>query len=256
MSEDKTKPYGVISEIASALLFLTRLPVPQSFFSKGYPSLNDSLWAFPLVGVILGLIGTGAISLALLLAIPDMVALIIGIAVMVLLTGALHEDGLADMADGFGSHKGPDEMARIMKDSLIGSYGTISLILLFGMRLASLEALSSFSLWVVIPAALAVGRFGVIAAVYSTEISPHATLGKMLEKPSLPTVIAGFIFTFLACGFLPLSATLTGAIATAIAIIIVRALALRKIGGLTGDVMGAIIVLSEVAFLVGVLSYA
>ena len=79
---------------------------------------------------MIGLCGSLTFAIASYLSLPQDLSSILALIIMVLATGGLHEDGLADMADGFGSHKGPEDIARIMKDSLIGSFGTMALILL------------------------------------------------------------------------------------------------------------------------------
>ena len=121
---------------------------------------------------------------------------------MVIITGGLHEDGLADMADGFGSHKGPDEIARIMKDSLIGSFGTIALILLYITRWSALSHLDLMMTMASLPAIMAISRFFVVIALQTTPLSPYASLGKSLSKPSYQTIIASFVMMLLSCLFL------------------------------------------------------
>ena len=245
----------ILAEIGGAFVFLTRLPMPQWLFAKGYPDLQASLWAFPLVGLVVGLCGSLTFALGHYITLPHEVSAILVLIVMVIITGGLHEDGLADMADGFGSHKGPDEIARIMKDSLIGSFGTIALILLFITRWSALSHLDLMMTMASLPAIMAIGRFFVVIALQTTPLSPYASLGKSLSKPSYQTIIASFVMMLLSCLFLSFVTALAAFCAGFFMFIAVRFIARRKIEGLTGDVMGALIVLTEAAALIGILSY-
>ena len=245
----------ILAEIGGAFVFLTRLPMPQWLFTKGYPDLQASLWAFPLVGLVVGLFGSLTFALGHYVTLPYEVSAILALIVMVIITGGLHEDGLADMADGFGSHKGPDEIARIMKDSLIGSFGTIALILLYFTRWSALSHLDIMLTMASLPAIMAMGRFFVVIALYTTPLSPYATLGKTLSKPSHQTIIASFVMMLLACLFLSFVTALAAFCAAFFMFLSVRFISCRKIGGLTGDVMGALISLTEAAALIGILSY-
>lgn len=252
---DKIPNTNPLAEIGSAFVFLSRLPVPQALFKHGYPDLRDCLWAFPVVGAALGLITALTGRVVTSFDVPSLVVVVMMLITMTMLTGGLHEDGLADMADGFGVHKEPSEIARIMKDSVIGSYGTLSLILLFLLRFATISSVSMSDLWLLLPAAMAMGRFFVLIALRTTPLSPYASLGKLVSKPSMPTIFAGGLFTFAACVFLPMGAILAGLFACLSAFVFIRALAIRKIGGLTGDVMGALIAIMEMSFMIGYLSY-
>ena len=245
----------ILAEIGGAFVFLTRLPVPQQLFAKGYPSLQASLWAFPLVGLVIGLCGSLTFAIASHLSLPQELSAILALIVMVLVTGGLHEDGLADMADGFGSHKGPEDITRIMKDSLIGSFGTIALILLYITRWSALSHLDMVLVMASLPAIMAMGRFFVIIALQTTPLSPYASLGKSLSKPSPQIIITSFVMMLLSCLFLTFMTALIAFCAAFLMFGIIRYLACRKIEGLTGDVMGAIIVLTETAALLGILSY-
>ena len=258
-------PNDLLAQIGSAFVFLTRLPVPQSLFKDGFPPLQSTLWAFPLVGILVGLIGAAIITIANYIGLSSLLGVLLALVVMVMVTGGLHEDGLADVADGFGSHKQADEIAAIMKDSVIGSYGTIALILIFMIRAISLDSLTldnqtsdtlaTASYFAILPAAFAFSRAFVLVALITTPLSPHASLGKLLQKPEASPCIIALLICLMPVFFLPLGAVMTGGIAAVIGFIILRAMALRKIGGLTGDVMGATILITETGFLIGYISY-
>src|SRR5882724_1995802 len=129
-------------DIVAAAGFLTRLPVGH-FVSPETGLLARSMRAFPLVGVGIGLIGWGAFRLAEALGLPDAVAALMAPLATVLTTGALHEDGLADTADGFGGGEGRERKLAIMRDSRSGAYGVIALIFSIALRGAALTALAA-----------------------------------------------------------------------------------------------------------------
>lgn len=255
MAEQQDNASNVLAQIGSAFVFLTRLPVPQALFKTGFPPLQNTLWAFPVVGIVIGLIGAVIISFSSHMGLPALLSALLGLVVMAMLTGGLHEDGLADVADGFGSHKSAEEIARIMKDSVIGSYGTIALILIFMIRASALESLVMAPLFVLLPASFALSRAFVLAALLSTPLSPHASLGKLLQKPEVSPCLIALMICLIPVFFLPLGAVIAGGLVAIIGFIILRAMALRKIGGLTGDVMGATILITETGFLIGYISY-
>src|ERR1700679_2679481 len=126
-------------DIADALRFFTRLRV-------GEPSLNASLdidriaWAAPVAGVAVGLIGALALALATLLGLPMLLRAGLATAALVVATGALHEDGLADVADGFGGGATPARKLEIMRDSRVGAYGAIAIALALILRVGALTA--------------------------------------------------------------------------------------------------------------------
>lgn len=113
----------------TALMFFTRIPVPGSIpYSKEL--LNKALRFFPLVGGIVGGIGAGILWLGMLIF-PFPLALLLSMVVTIFITGAFHEDGFADFCDGYGGGITKERILEIMKDSRLGTYGTIGLIGIF-----------------------------------------------------------------------------------------------------------------------------
>lgn len=128
-----------MKNILAAFMFFTRLPFWRlATVGKEYFKNVVSFW--PYAGIITGGIGAG-VMFAASLVFPVVVAVIFGVAARVLVTGALHEDGLADFFDGFGGGTDREAILRIMKDSHIGSYGVLGLILYFMLLVASLSSL-------------------------------------------------------------------------------------------------------------------
>lgn len=116
----------LFAHIALLISFFTRLPVPSCLFKKDV-SLTDVIWGVPLVGALLGMIVCGCMSLCLYIGLPFSLVVLIGLGSGILLSGALHEDGLADFCDGLGV-RGKDRILAVMHDSSIGSYGVLALI--------------------------------------------------------------------------------------------------------------------------------
>ena len=115
-----------LDEARLALMLLTRLPVGR--LKDPVPSLAEARWAYPLVGLVIGAIAWVAHHGALMLGLGPLPAALVALGAMVLVTGALHHDGLADFADGLGGGRDPDHRLEIMRDSRIGSYGALALI--------------------------------------------------------------------------------------------------------------------------------
>src|SRR5579864_5025125 len=121
-------------DLLIAAAFLTRMPIPTPAVLPG--RLAQASWAFPLVGVGVGLLGGLAYAFAAWLGLPTLAAALIAVAGTAALTGALHEDGLADTADGFGGGATPEAKLTIMRDSRNGAYGVLALIFSVALRAA------------------------------------------------------------------------------------------------------------------------
>src|SRR5689334_14895225 len=127
---------GPFDEFAIATALLTRLPVGAAVPADG--AIAASGWAFPLVGAGIGGLCALAFLAAGLAGCSNAVAALLAVAAGIALTGAFHEDGLADTADGFGGGSGRDEKLAIMRDSRLGSFGGVALILSIGLRAAAI----------------------------------------------------------------------------------------------------------------------
>src|SRR5262245_33669434 len=124
-------------ELKLGFIFLTRLPlIHNEPVAKG--ELAQALWTAPVVGVVVALAGAVVYAVATALHVPPLAAAALTVAATVLLTGGLHEDGLADVADGFGGGNTRERKLEIMRDSRIGTYGVCALILSFILRIGAL----------------------------------------------------------------------------------------------------------------------
>lgn len=258
--DPRSEPYGERStaahlwyEVRLCLGFLTRIPVFSVEYS-GHSSLAAASWAFPVIGVIVGLVGAIVLWLTDSFGLGAQLSAILAIAIMTLLTGALHEDGLADTADGFGITGDAEKRLSVMRDPRIGVFGVTALIVVFSGRWLALGDLIviSFSDGIVaLLAATAISR-GLLPFVMHAVVNARAeglsfAAGRPEARPAwialgLSTMLALFAFGF---G----GTVIVALIAALLSFTIIKA-AQRLIGGQNGDVLGAIQQTSELAILV------
>ena len=227
-----------------ALGWLTRLPVAYPA-GAGDRKLAQTLWAFPLVGTVLAaLLGLTFIALSEVGA-NGLLAAALTVTVSVLLTGALHEDGLADMLDGLGARGGQDARLAAMRDSRIGTYGTLGLILVLLLRVAALSSLDMLGALAALLAACALGRtaMAVVMAHLPLARSDGAAAGagkpedRVVRQAGAGAVLIVLLASVIGDMPLFLMVLLLGlGLGTAGA---VSAIARRRFGGYTGDVLGA-----------------
>ncbi len=254
--EPPSLPFRPLAEFIVCARFLTRLPIP---FSRTIdpPPLHRSLRMLPLAGALIGAF-TGALFIGgVTVGLPGVLAALIACAVQLLITGALHEDGLADVADGFAGGKDRESRLAIMRDSRIGSYGTLALVLLIAMRVFALVELGEASLPVVIglcAAAAGFSRSMTVDLMWSTKAARADGLSRMVGRPSrnvtLFAILSGILITAVAAYAFHLEAGLIALAAATLSTAAMRWTAIRMIGGQTGDVCGAAQSLSEIAMLI------
>jgi adenosylcobinamide-GDP ribazoletransferase len=234
------------NEIVVAFQFLTRIPMPSIAFEAD--SLSRAIKFFPLVGLV---VGSGAVLLQRMLTfhMNRPLAAVIVLLYFVLITGCLHEDGLADTADGFGGGRTRDQMLAILKDSRIGSYGATALVLSLLARyllLASLP-LEHFAAYVISSHVLC--RWSSLPLSYFlTPAREQVGQGARIAKlTSLASLTFGSVFSFAVAGFALRWAALAPALAAILTVVLSGWLYARKIGGVTGDCFGATNQLTEIA---------
>ena len=234
-----------IAEVQVAFMLLTRLPAGRL---GGYvPELAAAKWAFPLAGLVVG--GSLAVVYITLnsLGLPAGLAAIVAIGAGIIMTGGLHEDGLADCADGFGGGQNRDRKLEIMRDSRVGSYGAIALVLVITARIVALAALPATAQSLILLISLAmVSRLVMVVCLSWLPSARAEGLGHLAGKDGGLSVVvaAGLCVPVLlySGGFI-----LFGIAALCAAAVIVGWTANRQIGGQTGDVCGAVQILSETA---------
>lgn len=243
-----------LRDVQLAFALLTRLPLPHvDFDTGGSRPAAHAAWAYPLVGL-----AVGGIVLAVALVLDTLgasSAVAAGFAVLagVLTTGAMHEDGLADCADGFWGGWTVERRLEIMKDSQTGAYGVLALLLIVGLKWALIiQLIESGALAGAVLAAAVVSR-AVMVWVMGTLPHARATgLAQQTGQPRGQTVIAalaiGLCVTVLAVGHVVF---LVAALAGLTGLGLMR-LARTKIGGQTGDVLGGTQQIVEVVVLLGI----
>lgn len=268
---DTSKP-SILAQFRLATAFLTRLPVERNLPDEddvahdadtpldpmeARGDLASAMWLFPLVGFAIG--GTGAIVLGLLtwIGIPAAVAATLAVGAMIFLTGALHEDGLADIADGFGGGKDKDSKLRIMRDSRIGTYGVVAVAIVLIAKITALAAIAEWNIGAGAGALIAAATWSrALFAPTMRWLSPARSdgLGADAGTPGEGTSWLGLglavalsalvLLTPAGFGVVPILAV------GGLAAFVVGWIALKQIGGYTGDVLGAGQQLAEAATLV------
>ena len=236
-----------LSDIAEATQLLTRLPVSGP---RRDPRGGKAAWAYPLPGLLVGAIAAliAAVSVAIGLGAPISAALVI--ASMVLATGALHEDGLADTADGLWGGHSRDRRLEIMKDSRIGAYGVLALILSVLLRWTAITDLleSGHATGALVTAAV-LSRAAMPPAVslvpFARQDGLAVSVGSVSAGSAVIAILIGVVSALVFVDLPALPAILVAAV-TAFAIL---RIAKSKVGGITGDILGAAQQTSEIAVL-------
>lgn len=240
-------------DITDALRLLTRLPMPSDTQTRG----ADAAWAYPIAGLVVGAIAAACGLVGHAFGLPAPLCALISLATLIVITGALHEDGLADTADGLWGGWTREARLDIMKDSRIGAYGVIAIFLGLAARWAALWMLFEIS-----PSTAA-------AAILVASCASRAMMPQVMAN--LPN--AREVGLAASVGQVPLSAALAalgiatltalifsgwgGLAAIVCAILVTLAMskiAMSKIGGQTGDILGATQQLAEIAILMSLLA--
>ncbi len=250
MSIDQAWLKARADDLAAAMLFLTRLRLGAAMPVAG-GAITQAVWAFPMIGVVVGLIGALVYALAHRAGLPAWPAAALTVAATTAVTGCLHEDGLADTIDGFGGGSTRERKLEIMRDSRIGAYGVAALTLSILLRVSALASLGAPSL-VVLALIAAHGAARAVAAVFMFFVPPARSdgLSAGVGQPPRDSVAAAVVL-----GILILILCLGGSLGFAALILLVIAtalltwLTLSQIDGQTGDVLGAVEQVSEVIIL-------
>lgn len=232
-----------IETLRLAVQFMTRLPVPEGALYD--PSrMARSIRYYPLTGLLVG----GAAALVLLIAsclwsMP--VAIVLAMLTATLMTGALHEDGFADMVDGFWGGHTVERRLEIMRDSRLGSYGALGLIFLVLLNLAALMSFTPGQAAVALLTAHMLSRLSVVVVMDRGNYVRRTGAGQDVQKgPGREgwlviawTLVPGLIASFMCFGLLLTALSMALAVVASIAFL---KFSERKIGGYTGDVLGAV----------------
>ncbi len=257
---------AISRDLAQMVRFYSRLPVPKLPFEMDAHSIPDFRTAprmLPVAGLIIGLPGALMLWLCASLGLPTVMAAGLAVVVAVLVSGAFHEDGLADTFDGLGGGNTPERRLEIMKDSRIGSFGGAALILGIGLRVAAVaslvEADSALTAALLMLLAAALSRsLGLIAMTLMPPARPGGFSSSVGQPTGLTLSMAlGLCGCFAVATALFIGLPIMGmALALATPLIPVGLIcwwSWRTIQGQTGDIAGAIQQLSEIAFYAGLL---
>jgi adenosylcobinamide-GDP ribazoletransferase len=241
-----------VGEFSASIHFLTRLPLPRhGAAGAAGANLAQAVWAFPFAGFVVGLVGALAYLVADRLVLFSWPAAALAVAATLFVTGALHEDGLADTADGFGGGDTHERKLEIMRDSRIGTFGVCALIISLLVRT---DAIASLTEPVLVAPALIAAHVGARAMLpFVMFLLPAARTDGLAFAAGVPSGVGVAIAAalgFLALLFcLGLGHALVALVALAIVVALMSWLAMRQIGGQTGDVLGAVEQVSEVVIL-------
>jgi adenosylcobinamide-GDP ribazoletransferase len=240
---------GLFDEFAIAAGVLTRFPVATEPAGPG--AIAAAGWAFPLVGGAIGLLCACVFLVAGMLGLTAGLAALLAVGSGIAATGALHEDGLADTADGFGGGDTRERKLAIMRDSAHGTFGVVALVLSVGLRATAIAAIGDpVSAGLALIAAHAASRGLLPVAMRSLRPARADGLGAAAGRPS--RAVAGAAALIGLAVALTTLGPLTGALAlllAAAAVALAGMLARRQIGGYTGDVLGCFQQIGEIAML-------
>src|SRR5687767_1532825 len=245
---------GELRLVLAAFQYFTRLPMP-AWVGHSAAQLQGTARYFSLVGVLVG--GVGALTFwTTSLILPTPLPAILSTAVTILLTGALHEDGLADTFDGLGGGATRERALEIMKDPRIGTFGAIALILTLLLKIATLSMMPLWTALAALVAAHAFSRFCAVLVIFSGNYvgsGDRSRSAPVVERVRIGDVLIAALFGLPAlalCGPRVI-------VALVVALVLVGLLSrwcVRRIGGYTGDTLGATQQVAEVGFYVALLA--
>jgi adenosylcobinamide-GDP ribazoletransferase len=246
-------------ELRTAIVFLTRIPfahaapapTPAETAAATHGAVAQAGWAFPLAGVIVGVIGAVVYALAHGLGLPPWPAAALAVAATMAASGALHEDGLADTLDGFGGGETRERKLDIMRDARIGTYGVCALVVSILIRVAAVASLADAGLAAAaLVAAHAAARATLPALMTLVPPARRDGLSFAAGQPAAVSAavaaLIGFVVLVLCLGF---GHAIVALIALVIATFLIALLSLRQIDGQTGDVLGAVEQVGEIVVL-------
>jgi adenosylcobinamide-GDP ribazoletransferase len=239
-------------DLVLATTFLTRVRLPAGK-TTDLASLRRASRVFSAIGLLIGLAGGIVYSVAFELGFASWLAAALAVATTILLTGGLHEDGLADTADGFAGGASRDDKLAIMRDSRIGSFGTLALIFSVLFRVAALASLGDGD--IVIAVMICAHAFSRASMTVVMHLLPNARVDGLsagVGRPDQAAALIGLAIALVAALLLLQGAGLLGLLIAGAAAAGVALLARRAIGGQTGDVLGAVEQVAQAAFLAAV----
>ncbi len=241
-----------VAAFTLAIQFLTRLPVPATYSEE---AMAASPRYYPLVGLFLGALGAAVLFFGTPVFGP-VVAALLAIGWLSLITGGLHEDGLADMADGLGSGSTRARALEIMRDSRIGSYGALALGFTLALTVSGLVAIGPDITTLTLLAAQPASRLSAVIAMATSRYQRAEGAGDGMQQGIGPVALIFATLTGLApCLLLPSHLWTGAALGLIAAHIGTRLIYQRRLGGYTGDCLGALQQISQLGLILGVLAW-
>lgn len=237
------------SDVATAFSLLTRLPVPVDRATSA-DRAAAAVWAWPLTGMAIGLMGGLTAHVLWALGVNSGLSALAAIGTMVLVTGGLHEDGLADTADGLGPDVSREQRFEIMKDSRVGSFAVIALALALMARWGALSQFHGWQLTGLLVAAAAGSRSLMAAAMAIVPPARQTGLSAMIGRPRANAALLGLAIALFATLRIMGWPGMIALLVAMLAALPVLMLAQRRLGGQTGDILGAAQICAEIGFLV------
>ncbi|MEV4781647.1 adenosylcobinamide-GDP ribazoletransferase [Burkholderia sp. LMU1-1-1.1] len=243
----------------TALQFFTRLPIPRWVgFDPAW--LNQASRYFPLVGVVVALI-TGAVYVLAFKFLPPAIAVILSVAAGIYVTGAFHEDGFADMCDGFGGGVTQERVLEIMKDSRIGAYGAIGIFCLLLLKCAILTQIPPSRVLAALLLAHPMSRLMAVSLIWRLDYARAEGKAKPLAQKmrtmefaiaAITALLPALMLIYL--GWLSWTMLISGLALALVATLWLARKFVRRIGGYTGDCLGAVQQVTEAIFYLCVLA--
>ena len=239
----------ILEDIAIATIVLTQVPINNFFSINQNIGIHRGQWAYPFIGALIGFFLFLTIVLLDSVGIPHKVSILISLSIGLLLTGALHEDGFADFFDSLGGKDYPVRQ-KILKDSRLGSFGVLSLIIVFILKFSLLSELEHpLTLACALIACSSLGRFSILLLVNYSDLSKQAGLTKHLRKVNNKTIIYCGIFSMLWVIPAGLLAIIFMIILGYASLYFFLKFIIPFNRGLSGDILGLYVVFVEIASL-------
>lgn len=242
----------------TALQFFTRLPIPR-WVGFDVAWLQPAVRYFPLIGWLVALVTAGIYWLACMIW-PAAIAVLLSMLAGILLTGALHEDGLADVCDGFGGGATAERVLTIMKDSRVGAYGVIGLILVLALKAEALQAMPAQQTIMALCIVHPLSRWFAMILIWRLDYAREEGKAKVMAQRmghgefAFASVCAWLPASLLfIAGYIAWQKAAAALILSVLACIYLVSLFLRRIGGYTGDCLGAVQQATEVCLYLGLL---
>lgn len=230
-------------------MFYTRIPVPKSIGYSGV-NLNKAGKYLPLIGILVGVFGAG-IYCVFHLVFSTHIAVLCSMVATILMTGAFHEDGFADFCDGIGGGYNKEQILRIMKDSATGTYGTIGIVLMLLSKFLFLSEMTPIQISLALISAHALSRLSPIMMMYASHYVRNDESSKSKDTASekkYSIMLIAIVWAIIPLFFLSYISILFVLLSASLIFVYFRYYIHKKIGGYTGDVLGALQQISELGF--------